>query len=136
MHKTLLLIAVLELAGCASTRVEQSSATACDGSPMTETELFFGMSRPGGGTVSENDWSEFLQTQVIPRFAQGFSVIESTGFWLDGQSKQTITETSRIISRLLRPGDAEAIPLMIDAYRKRFDQESVLRVDTPVCATF
>lgn len=41
-----------------------------------------------------------------------------------------------MISRLLRPGDAEAIPLIIDAYKQNFDQESVLRIDTEVCAKF
>ena len=36
----------------------------------------------------------------------------------------------------LRLGDAEEILQMIDAWKKKFEQESVLRVDTPVCATF
>ncbi|MSQ97683.1 MAG: DUF3574 domain-containing protein [Xanthomonadales bacterium] len=136
MHKTILLLALLALGGCASTGGDRSNAPSCNGTAMIETQLFFGMSRPGGGTVSDSDWNEFLQSEIVPRFAEGFSVIDSSGFWLDGQSKQTITEDSKIISRLLRPGDAEAITQIIDAYRKKFEQESVLRVDTPVCAKF
>jgi hypothetical protein len=103
---------------------------------MTETLLYFGMSRPGGGIVSESDWNAFLQSEIVPRFAEGFSVIDSAGFWLDGQRQQTITEQSRIISRLLRPGDTEDIPQIIAAYKTAFQQESVLRVDTQVCAAF
>jgi hypothetical protein len=136
MHKTVLLIAVLALGGCATTAGERSAASTCGGNAMIETQLFFGMSRPGGGMVSESAWQEFLQTEIVPRFAEGFSVMDSTGFWLDGQRKQTITENSKIISRLLRPGDAEEITQIINAYRKEFEQESVLRVDTPVCAKF
>ena len=136
MHKTILLLALLALGGCASTGSERSAANTCGGSAMIETQLFFGLSRPRGGTVSDSNWNEFLQEEIVPRFAEGFSVIDSTGFWLDGQRKQTITENSKIISRLLRPGDAEAITQIIDAYRKEFEQESVLRVDTPVCAKF
>jgi len=136
MHKTILLMALLALGGCASTGVEHAIATSCAGSGMIETQLFFGMSRPSGGTVSDSDWNEFLQAEIVPRFAEGYSVIDSTGFWLDGQSKQTITENSKIVSRLLRPGDAEEITQIIAAYKKEFEQESVLRVDTLVCATF
>ena len=136
MHKTILLLALLALAGCASTGGERSAANICGGASMIETQLFFGLSRPKGGTVSDSDWNEFLQAEIVPRFAEGFSVIDSRGFWLDGQSRQTITEDSKIISRLLRPGDAEAISYIIEAYKREFDQESVLRVDTTVCAKF
>jgi len=127
---------MLALAGCAYTGAEHPAVPACGGTAMLETQLFFGMSRPTGGEVTQQDWDAFMQSEVVPRFAQGFAVIETTGFWQDGQSKRTINEPGRMISRLLRPGDAEAIPLIIDAYKQKFDQESVLRIDTEVCAKF
>jgi len=136
MPKTFLLIAMLALVGCASTAGERSAANSCGGSGMIETQLFFGMSRPGGGTISDSDWNEFLQAEIVPRFVEGFSVIDSTGFWLEGQRQQTIRENSKIISRLLRPGDAEEITQIIAAYKQAFEQESVLRIDAPVCAKF
>lgn len=136
MNKTIPLLVLLALYGCAATGGQATAENSCAGHTMTETLLFFGMSRPGGGIVSESDWNGFLQTEIVPRFAEGFSVIDSTGFWLDGQQKQTITEDSKIVSRLLRAGDAATISHIIDAYKREFDQESVLRVDTPVCAKF
>lgn len=136
MNQNISLLAALALAGCATTGGELPVAPACDGQTMVETQLFFGMSRRTGGEVSQDDWNAFLQREVIPHFEEGFAVFETTGFWRDGQSEQTITEPSRMISRLLRPGDAEAIPLMIDAYKQEFEQESVLRVDSTVCARF
>ena len=136
MHKTFPLLAMLLLGACASAAPERPGDNTCDGNAMIETQLFFGLSRPTGGTVSESDWNEFLQSEIVPRFAEGFSVMDSTGFWLDGKSSRTIMENSKIVSRLLRPGDAEEIPQIIDSYKSKFAQESVLRVDTPVCAKF
>jgi hypothetical protein len=127
---------MLVLGACASTGPERSGDNTCGGNDMIETQLFFGLSRPTGGTVSESDWNEFLQSEIVPRFAEGFSVMDTTGFWLDGQSRLTIMENSRIVSRLLRPGDAEEIPQIIDSYKSKFAQESVLRIDTAVCAKF
>jgi len=136
MHTILVFFAMLLLGGCSYAGGERPVADSCGGEAMVETQLFFGMSRPTGGEVTQDEWDEFLQSEVVPRFAEGFAVFENSGFWLDSQSNQTIREPSRMISRLLRPGDAEEIPQITDAYKKRFDQESVLRIDTPVCAKF
>jgi hypothetical protein len=136
MHKTFLLLAMLVLGACASTAPERSGDNTCGGHAMIETQLFFGLSLPTGGTVSESDWNEFLQSEIVPRFAEGFSVLDNTGFWLDGNSRRTIMENSKIISHLLRPGDAAEITQIIDSYKSKFAQESVLRIDTAVCAKF
>ena len=132
-----ILIAVfVALGACASTAGRNPQVPPCDGDTMIETQLFFGMSKPDGGSVSEEDWDAFLQRQIVPHFAEGFAVLETHGFWQDGQSQRTISEPGRMISRLLRPGDAEAIPLIVEAYKQQFHQESVLRIDTTVCAKF
>lgn len=136
MHRIFLLLAMLVLGACASTAPERSGDNTCGGNAMTETQLFFGLSRPTGGTVSESEWNAFVQSEILPRFAEGFSVMDSSGFWLDGRSRLTIMENSKIVSRLLRPGDAEEIPQIIDSYKSKFAQESVLRIDTAVCANF
>lgn len=136
MHKTFPLLAMLVLGACASAGGERSAANTCGGNAMIETQLFFGLSRPTGGTVSESEWNEFLLSEIVPRFAEGFSVMDSTGFWLDGQSRLTIKENSKIVSRLLRPGDAAELTQIVDSYKSKFEQESVLRMDTAVCAKF
>ena len=127
---------MLLLGACASAAPERPGDNTCDDKAMIETQLFFGLSRPTGGTVSESDWNEFLQSEIVPRFAEGFSVVDNTGFWLDGKSRRTIMENSKIVSRLLRPGDAAEITQIIESYKTRFEQESVLRMDTAVCAKF
>ena len=55
---------------------------------MVETQLFFGMSKPKGGTVSGRDWDAFVAREVSPRFPEGFSVIDGAGFWRDGATPE------------------------------------------------
>ena len=116
----------------------RSSATCRVGEPMVETQLFFGMNKPKGGVVGAAQWDAFVKREVVPRFPEGFSVLGGAGFWLDGQTKRTISEKSKVIVRMHADGaDADqAISAIIEDYKTRFDQEAVLRVDRPVCAQF
>lgn len=125
------------LAGCVTPQPGAPSACAV-GDAMVETQLFFGLSKPKGGTVSGRDWEAFVAREVSPRFPEGFSVIDGAGFWRDGASQKTISEKSKVVVRL-HPASAEAdqaIGAIVDAYKVTFEQEAVLRVDRPVCAKF
>lgn len=131
--------AALGCSGCVGDAARVFEAPACGaGETMIETQLFFGMSKPDGGKVTASQWSAFVQREVAPRFPEGFSVFDSGGYWLDGKTKKTIAEPSKIVMRLHAP-DAAAdatIDAIAAAYKKQFAQESVLRVDKPVCARF
>ncbi len=74
----------LLLAGCQSppappTRPQPICA---GGDVMIQTTLWFGLSKPQGGTVSSLDWMNFIDTEVTPRFKQGLSVYDAKGQWL------------------------------------------------------
>lgn len=114
------------------------SATCRIGDAMVETQLFFGMSKPKGGTVSAAQWDAFVKREVAPRFPEGFSVFDGAGFWLDGQTKRTISEKSKVIVRMHadRAQTDQAVTAIIDGYKAQFEQDAVLRVDRPVCAKF
>ena len=43
------------------------------------TELYMGMSIPGGAMVSDSDWEKFLSDFVTPLFPDGFSVLAGRG---------------------------------------------------------
>jgi hypothetical protein len=102
--------------------------------PFYRTELYFGRSIPGGGSVSDEDWENFLLTVVTPRFPEGFTVLKGRGQWQqrDGAVIKEPTEILVILypkaKRLLANRRIEAIRR---AYIKRFKQNSVLRVDYP-----
>jgi hypothetical protein len=108
------------------------------GEAMVETQLFFGLSKPKGGTVSAREWQAFVAGEIAPRFPEGFSVIDGAGYWRDGATQRTISEKSKVVVRLhpvSREADA-AIGAIVEAYKTTFEQEAVLRVDRPVCARF
>ena len=127
--------AALALGACQTLQAEMRACAA--GEDMVETQLFFGLSKKHG-EVSPAEWKDFLNRDVVPRFAEGFTVLDGQGFWLSTEAKQTISEKSKVIVRLHAKGTGQdqAIGEIVDAYKKRFAQESVLRVDRSVCAQF
>jgi Protein of unknown function (DUF3574) len=112
---------------------------ACPGSarPMVRLELLFGMSRPGGRVVSEAEWIEFLETEVIARFPAGLTVLSGLGHWQSGAGGFT-REQSKVVLIWHEPDDgAEArIEAIRSAYKRLFAQESVMRVESTACVSF
>lgn len=102
-----------------------------------EYRLFFGRSRPGGGTVSDEEWSDFLAAEVTPRFPDGLTVLDGAGQWRDG-SDAIGREGVKLLIVLAEPG-AKAVRRtaeIAEAYKRAFDQQSVLRAIETVCAAF
>ena len=124
------------LTACAAS----GSAPECaDGAfPMARLELYFGTQRPGGAPVTDAEWAAFLDQEVTPRFPDGLTVLEGNGQWRD--SKGVVTrESSTLLIVLYEPtaGKDSAIEDIRAAYKDRFDQESVLRVDAGTqCVSF
>lgn len=109
--------------------------------PWIRTELFFGMSRPDGGTISDGDWESFLDAEITPRFPDGLTVLSAAGQW-QGENNEIVEEPSKLLI-LLYPREAipeshKEIEEIRAAYEQRFQQESVLRADDdrPVCTSF
>jgi len=96
------------------------------------TELFFGRSIPGGGMVSDEQWSQFLVEIVTPRFPDGFTILSGSGQYRD-KSGKIISEPSKVLvflySRKALKKSRVKIEEIRSAYVKKFNQESVLRVD-------
>ncbi len=101
-----------------------------------ETQLFFGLSKPSGGTVSERAWQSFAVSEIAPRFPEGFSVLDGAGFWRDAATQKTISEKSKVVVRMHGNDADAAIAAIVTAYKTQFQQDAVLRVDRPVCAQF
>lgn len=101
-----------------------------------ETTLYFGLDLPTGGTVNEEDWTDFLVGVVTPRFPDGFTVVDAYGQWrnpLIGDAP-VVRETTKIIV-IVHPATAEAdaaISEIKSLYKERFDQESVFHTDASV----
>jgi len=104
---------------------------------MTQAQLFFGRDVERRATVSDEQWRDFLDQEVTPRFPDGFSVSDVTGQYRD-QSGTIVREPSKQLLILTRDigADETKLEAVRDAYKRRFNQESVLLVQSPVCAAF
>ncbi len=96
------------------------------------TELYLGMSIPGGAIVSDADWETFLNDVVTRLFPDGFTVLAGRGQYRE-TSGTIAKEPSHVLVFLYRKSDRRAASAKIERiraeYKKRFAQESVLRVD-------
>ncbi len=87
--------------------------------------------------VSEEEWRAFLDQEVTPRFPAGFSVSDIYGQYRNGGG-QIAREQSKAVLIVMPggPSDEAKVNAIRDAYKRRFNQESVLLVETPVCGGF
>lgn len=121
---------ILILAASVSSGV--SATTSGNARKFVRVELYFGFDRKGSDPVSENEWKEFLETEVTPRFPDGFSVLKALGHYR-GRDGTIVTEESRIILLFFPKSDRKKNEAPIEAiraaYKSKFNQESVLRLD-------
>lgn len=132
----LLGVAVVTLAGCDEWGEDRKACP--EGSDRwTEYQLFFGLSQSDGGTISEEEWREFLADTVTPRFPDGLTVISGNGQWRDS-SGEVLREGSKLLIIYAPPGEdgRRAIDEISEEYERRFNQESVLRVIGSACVSF
>jgi hypothetical protein len=131
-------IALSAATACTTTGQGGASGQVCSvGAPMVETMLFMGLARPGG-SVSRFEFQRFVETEVAPRWKEGFTILDGQGLWLSEQRGITEREPSRVLVRF-HDGSAEAsaqVEAIRDAYINAFEQDAVLRTDRQTCADF
>src|SRR5262245_45064130 len=103
--------------------------------PFVRTELFFGADKPDGSEISKEEFRRFLKEEITRRFPDGLTVLTGTGQFRDAENDRIIREKSMVLI-LLYPLDKqeeshEKIEQIRKAYKERFKQQSVLRVDDP-----
>lgn len=105
--------------------------------PMARVELMFGASRKSGRGIADWEWRAFLADEVTPRFPDGLTVLAGQGQWRSAD-KRLVREAMRMVVILYAPGeDSNArIEAIRTAYKTRFGQDSVLRVDSGACVSF
>ncbi len=103
--------------------------------PYMRTELFFGADKPDGAEISKEEFRRFLKEEVTWRFPDGLTVLTGTGQFRDSENNKIIREKSMVLILLYPVGalkeSSEKIEQIRGAYKERFQQQSVLRVDDP-----
>jgi hypothetical protein len=106
------------------------------GTAHMRTTLYFGLSRPSG-SISGSQWQSFLRTEVTPRFPDGLTVWEADGQWR-GSGGHISRERAKVLLLVHdeTPAVRAALSAIVQAYKKSFQQDSVLWETAPVCAAF
>jgi hypothetical protein len=103
---------------------------------LVEDTLYFGLDKPQG-RVSDAEWDRFLSEEVTPRFPDGLTVWDAKGQWKDFNGKISKEPTKVLL--LIHPDNPvanKAIQAVIDIYKEKFDQESVMKVRTSADISF
>jgi uncharacterized protein DUF3574 len=100
---------------------------------FVRTELFFGTAKPDG-VVTDEEFREFLDRIITPRFPDGLTLLKGDGQFR-GEDGVIVKEDSFVLILLYPLEDVRESSRKINDIRERykdeFQQESVLRVDDP-----
>jgi hypothetical protein len=139
---TAALLGAASVTGCATSHGPATSHAAVQSCPAgqsraTTAELVFGRNIGERLGVSDDDWRQFLDQDVTPRFPDGFSVMDVQGQWR-ASNGVLIKEPSKVIYLILDggPDDPAKISGIREAYKRRFKQEAVLLVTKAACVSF
>ncbi len=100
------------------------------------TELYFGLSKPNGW-VTEEEFQNFVKTEVTPRFPNGLTLLNAKGQFEDSTGRLIIEDAKLLILFYsFSPENNSRIERIREKYKKIFQQESVMRVDGLSCVSF
>lgn len=124
------MLAATVLAGCASTPKLKCPAGQA---PLRTAQLFLQAKPPA--KVSDADLRQFVDTEVIPRFPVGVTVVNGGGQW-SGDENRLIREAAKVVMIVLPDsGDPmRHVEAVRAAYRAKFHQNSVVVTPPPSCA--
>ncbi len=137
MRTTVLAAALLALSACAPP-APQAVAPACTAplKPALQIDLYFGLATKDR-EIGDLEWAAFLNEEVTPRFPDGLSVLDVAGQYRIPTGRITRERSKLLVIIVLdAPGHLPKVQAIVDLYKKRFSQLSVLHVERAICAAF
>ena len=93
---------------------------------------------PDGEVVNDAEWDEFIADMATPRFPDDLTVLDGKGQWR-GSDGEIQKESTKVLL-ILVPNDDEDTAKLIEElsteYKRRFDQEAVLKNVDHTCVAF
>jgi hypothetical protein len=132
MKRALLLVA-LAVGACA----QPGTPPVCTAplKPAVAIDLYFGRDKPSGGEVTDAEWGAFVTEVVTSRFPDGLSVFDSSGQYREPTGRLVRERSKRLVVIVFdAPAHKAKVIEIVEAYKQRFGQYSVFRVEQPVCA--
>lgn len=97
------------------------------------SDLYFGRDIPGPGNdmVTEQLWKNFSDSVISNYFPEGYTEWDANGRWKDTDTRQTITEPTKVVTffGMKTKERSAALDSIAQRYLRRFRQQSVLRTD-------
>lgn len=130
LHLVLLATAGVLLAACAPSAQQAPLAAQTSAIPLVRTELYF-------GRIPLAAWNQFLAQSVTPRFPDGLTWFDTHGQW-QNRSGALTRQDSRVLILIHAPGAEKnrLIDQVREEFKARQHEQSVLRADQPVSASF
>jgi hypothetical protein len=96
------------------------------------TDLYFGRDIPDGGMVTDQQWKSFSDSVISAYFPEGYTEWDANGRWKDTQTRQTITEPTKVVTFFgkMSKQRSAALDSIAQRYLRRYRQQSVLRTDS------
>lgn len=93
-----------------------------------ETKVFFGLSKANGNAISRHTLDGYIRDKIVPAFPDGFTLIETTGYWYNKDLGATAYENGLQLTIVhpATPAFKARINAVAEQYRKQFHQYSVL----------
>ena len=104
----------------------------------SDVVLMAGRKIPDRIAVTEDEWTQFVDQEITPRFPDGLTVLSAAGQWRDPSSNKIVREPSKVVLIVL-PGKAEDLARVNEiaqAYKTRFKQQFVGVIVRPACVSF
>ena len=103
--------------------------------PAVAIDLYFGRDKPAGGEVTDAEWGAFVTDVVTSRFPDGLSVFDSSGQYREPTGRIVRERSKRLVVIVFdAPAHKAKVIEIVEAYKQRFGQYGVFRVEQPVCA--
>ena len=104
--------------------------------PTQVAELMFGRNIGRRIGVSEGDFGRFVDREIMSRFPNGLTVFNAAGQWRE--QARIVREPSKVVQIVLpgQVGDIARLNEIVEAYKTRFKQQSVVMIVRPACVSF
>jgi hypothetical protein len=105
---------------------------------MLVAELFFGRNIPGREPLSDAEWRGFAAEVVTPNFPDGFTAFDGEGQWRNPGTGGISRQPTKIllVAAKRTPDLAVRLSAVVEAYKTRFQQQSVGVITRDSCAAF
>ncbi|SFJ27986.1 Protein of unknown function [Bosea sp. OK403] len=105
---------------------------------MLVAELLFGRNIGDRLGVSEKAFGRFIDEEVTPRFPDGLTILAGQGQYRDTTRGVLVREQAKLLVIALKdePEGRAKLAAIAEAYKQRFNQQSVGTILRPACISF